>query len=245
MIPALVDQGIEWVLVDNGHFDRTLDDFPWSAASSIRPNRAEQRNGSVADKNSQWTQLNNVWAPTRVAAPWSYQPHYVRHVNPWTGEIKKIIAVPAGRYEGNENGRGGYGAFKPQNVWGEHIAKNNNATKPMIIVAHSDGDNFGMKNADAFHGQHGMFLDMIQANADFAHTTVQDYLDMYPPSGPTTSSTSSPAPGSASTAAPPTTTSGSKTTRATASTPTTGRGPSSSPPRTASSTPTTSKTAIR
>jgi hypothetical protein len=164
MIPALVDQGIEWVLVDNGHFDRTLNDFPWSAASSIRPNRAEQRNGSVADKNSQWTQLNNVWAPTRVAAPWSYQPHYVRHVNPWTGEVKKIIAVPAGRYEGNENGRGGYGAFKPQNVWGEHIAKNNNATKPMIIVAHSDGDNFGMKNADAFHGQHGLFLDMIQAN---------------------------------------------------------------------------------
>jgi hypothetical protein len=181
MIPALVDQGIEWVLVDNGHFDRTLDDFPWSAASSIRPNRAEQRNGSVADKNSQWTQLNNVWAPTRVAAPWSYQPHYVRHVNPWTGEVKKIIAVPAGRYEGNENGRGGYGAFKPQNVWGEHIAKNNNATKPMIIVAHSDGDNFGMKNADAFHGQHGLFLDMIQSNSDFAHTTVQDYLDMYPP----------------------------------------------------------------
>ncbi len=181
MIPALVDQGIEWVLVDNGHFDRTLSDFPWSAASSIKPNRAEQRNGSAANKNSTWTQLNNVWAPTRVAAPWSYQPHYVRHVDPSTGQVRKMIVVPAGRYEGNENGRGGYGAFKPENVWGTHIDKNNNPSKPMIIVAHSDGDNFGMKNADAFHGQHGLFLNMIQANPNFSHTTVQDYLDMYPP----------------------------------------------------------------
>lgn len=181
MIPALVSQGIEWVLVDNGHFDRTLNDFPWSAASSIKPNRAEQRNGSAANKNSTWTQLNNVWAPTRVAAPWSYQPHYVRHVDPASGQVRKIIAVPAARYEGNENGRGGYGAFKPENVWGSHIDKNNNPSKPMIIVAHSDGDNFGMKNADAFHGQHGLFLNMIQANPNFSHTTVQDYLDAYPP----------------------------------------------------------------
>ncbi|HMO03317.1 MAG TPA: carbohydrate-binding protein [Kiritimatiellia bacterium] len=184
MIPALVDEGIEWVFVDSGHFDRTLEDFPWSGASSIRPNLADVRNGTAASKASSWVQLQNVWAPTPVAAPFSYQPHRVRYVDPNSSpanpSVKSMIAVPAARYEGNENGRGGYGAFKPENVWGNKIDKNNNAQRPMLIVCHSDGDNFGMKNADAWHGQHGLFLNMIQSNPNFEHTTVQDYLSMYP-----------------------------------------------------------------
>ncbi|HMO49890.1 MAG TPA: carbohydrate-binding protein [Kiritimatiellia bacterium] len=184
MIPALVEEGIEWVMVDSGHFDRTLEDFPWSPASSIRPNRSEFRNGTAANKASQWVQLQNVWAPTPVAAPFSYQPHRVRYVDPHSDPanptVKSMIAVPAARYEGNENGRGGYGAFKPENVWGSNVDKNNNPQRPMIILCHSDGDNFGMKNADAFHGQHGLFLNMIQSNPNFSHTTVQDYLELYP-----------------------------------------------------------------
>lgn len=184
MIPALVDEGIEWVMVDSGHFDRTLEDFPWSSASSIRPNRSEHRNGTAANKASVWVQLSNVWAPTPVAAPFSYQPHRVRYVDPNSDPanpvVKSMIAVPAARYEGNENGRGGYGAFKPENVWGSNVDKNNNPQRPMLILCHSDGDNFGMKNADAFHGQHGLFLNMIQSNPNFSHTTVQDYLELYP-----------------------------------------------------------------
>ncbi|MBU1695250.1 MAG: hypothetical protein KKC51_14990, partial [Verrucomicrobia bacterium] len=156
-------------------------DFPWNDGSSCRPNKADVNNPGSTALNSQWVQLQNVWAPTQVLAPWAYQPHYAQHVDPWTGARQKIIAVPAGRYEGNENGRGGYGAFKPENVWGAQVDKNNNAAKPMMILCHSDGDNYGMKNSDAWNGQHGNFLSMCQANADFEHTSVQDYLSLYPP----------------------------------------------------------------
>jgi hypothetical protein len=184
MIPALVSEGIEWVLVDNGHIDRTLADFPWSSASSVRPNRADQRNGVVANWNSQWTSLQNIWAPTPVAAPFSYQPRRIRYVDPWSDPsnptVYSMIAVPAGRYEGNESGRGGYGAFKPENVWGPVADRNNNPNRPMIIVCHSDGDNYGMLNSDAYHAQFGYFLDMCQNNASFDNTTVQDYLELYP-----------------------------------------------------------------
>jgi hypothetical protein len=184
MVPALVSQGIEWVLVDSGHIDRTLEDLPWSSASSIRPNRADQRNGTTADWNSEWVQLQNVWAPTPVAAPFSYQPHRIRYVDPNSDPndpiIYEMLAVPAARYEGNENARGGYGAFKPENVWGSQVDKNNNPQRPMLMVAHSDGDNFGMLNADAYHGQHQAFLDMTLSNDDFAHTSIQDYLAEYP-----------------------------------------------------------------
>jgi len=182
MIPALVEEGMEWVIVDNGHLFRTVSDFPWSSASSCKPNAADLVNGSADSLGSEWVQLPNVWAPTKVLAPWSYQPHYVQHVNPETGETQKIIAVPAARYEGNENGRGGYGAFKPENVWGGEIAANSDASKPMLLLLHSDGDNYGMKNSDAWNGQQNNFLDMVQGNDDFEYTSVQDYLSLYPPS---------------------------------------------------------------
>ncbi|MFH0953072.1 MAG: carbohydrate-binding protein [Verrucomicrobiota bacterium] len=182
IIPALVEEGMEWVIVDNGHLFRAVEGFPWNSGSSCRPNPADVLNPSAEALGSQWVQLQNVWAPTKVLAPWAYQPHYVQHVNPWNGTIQKIVAVPAGRYEGNENGRGGYGAFKPENVWGAHVsAVNNNAQHPMLLLCHSDGDNYGLKNSDAWHAQHGYFLDMCQNNNDFENTTVQDYLQMYPP----------------------------------------------------------------
>ena len=182
IIPALVDEGMQWVIVDNGHLFRTVEGFPWNSGSSCRPNLAEVQTPKAEVLGSQWVQLQNVWAPTKVLAPWSYQPHYVQYVNPWDGSIQKIIAVPAGRYEGNENGRGGYGAFKPENVWGPVIASvNTNAQHPMLLLCHSDGDNYGMKNSDAWNGQHGNFLEMCKSNPDFENSTVQDYLQMYPP----------------------------------------------------------------
>lgn len=184
MIPALVAEGLEWVIVDNGHFDRATQNYPWAPASSIRPNAADQLNPDPATIGSKWVQLNNVWAPTKVSAPWGYQPHRVQYVDPNSSlsapDVKRIIAVPAARYEGNENGRGGYGSFKPENVWGSQVAANNNADRPMLILCHSDGDNYGMLNADAYHGQHQTFLNMTATNPDFEHTSVQDYLEMYP-----------------------------------------------------------------
>ena len=182
MIPALEEEGLQWVIVDNGHLFRAVPDFPWSDASSCRPNPAEIQNPSSAQLNSTWVQLQNVWAPTKVLAPWSYQPHYVQYINPYNGATQKIIAVPAGRYEGNENGRGGYGAFKPENVWGAHTDVNTDSAHPMMILCHSDGDNYGMKNSDAWHGQNDAFLDMCNANNSFEFTSIQDYLDQYAPS---------------------------------------------------------------
>ena len=184
IIPALVAEGLQWVIVDNGHLFRTVEGFPWNSGSSCRPNLADVQTPPAETLGSQWVQLNNVWAPTKVLAPWSYQPHYVQYVNPWNGAIQKIIAVPAGRYEGNENGRGGYGAFKPENVWGSLLgAVNNDAQHPMLLLCHSDGDNYGMKNADAWNGQYGNFLNMCQSQPqNFQSTSVQDYLQMFPPS---------------------------------------------------------------
>jgi len=37
MIPELLKAGIEWVLVDNIHFDRAHVDYPWTSGSNLYP----------------------------------------------------------------------------------------------------------------------------------------------------------------------------------------------------------------
>ena len=57
MVPALVAEGLDWVIVDNGHLFRTIEDFEWSSGSSCRPNRADVRNGSSTNLASTWVGL--------------------------------------------------------------------------------------------------------------------------------------------------------------------------------------------
>ena len=108
IIPALRDAGVEWVVVDNVHFDRTLADYPYVPGSNlVPPNPADQSNAAAVD----WVQLSGIWAPSRVAVPWGYQPHRARYVDPATGEASELVVVPGARYEGNEDARGGFGAL--------------------------------------------------------------------------------------------------------------------------------------
>ena len=45
MIPALVDEGFEWVLVDNIHFTRACQNYPHTDSSNLyAPNPADQVN---------------------------------------------------------------------------------------------------------------------------------------------------------------------------------------------------------
>jgi hypothetical protein len=165
MIPALVAEGLEWVLVDNIHFDRACLNYPHTNQSGLfAPNAADQTNADPAASGGAWVQLNNIWAPSPVSAPFGYQPHYVQYVNPETGAVTQIIAVPGARYEGNEDGRGGYGAFLYDQVMDQYIMYNTDAAHPMFVVLHHDGDNYG-GGSDAYY--HYNFQQMVAwAGAD-------------------------------------------------------------------------------
>ncbi len=182
IIPALVAEGIEWVLADNIHFDRACVGYPHTTASNLfAPNRADQFNPDPAASGGAWVQLNNLWAPSRVSAPFGYRPHYVQYVNPDTGAITRMIAVPAARYEGNEDGRGGYGAFLYDVVMDQYIAYNTDAAHPMFVVLHHDGDNYGGGSDSYYHHNFQNMVSWAGADPDYEITTVQDYLDRFPP----------------------------------------------------------------
>jgi len=182
MIPALVAEGIEWVLVDNIHFDRACQGYPHTNASNLfAPNRADQLNPNPADSGGAWVQLNNVWAPSRVSAPFGYQPHHAQWVDPDTGAVTQIVVVPAARYEGNEDGRGGYGAFLYDAVMDQYRAYNTDAAHPMFVVLHHDGDNYGGGTDAYYHSNFQNMVNWVSTDPDYDVSTVQDYLDRFPP----------------------------------------------------------------
>ncbi len=182
MIPALVDEGIDWVLVDNIHFDRACKGYPHTNASNLfAPSKADQVNPDPALSGGAWVQLNNLWAPSRVSAPFGYQPHHVQHVDPQTGAVQRVVAVPAARYEGNEDGRGGYGAFLYDVVMDQYLPYNTDPAHPMFVVLHHDGDNFGGGTHAYYHNNFQNMVNWVSGDPDYDMSTVQDYLERFPP----------------------------------------------------------------
>lgn len=180
MIPALKAEGIEWTLFDSIHLERAVENYPHTNASNLpAPNRADQINPAIPDE--QWVQLNNLWAPSKVAAPFAYRPHYAQYVDPNTGQAEKLVTVPAARYEGNEDGRGGFGALQYESVMSQYRHLNTDPNHPMFVVLHHDGDNFGGGSEAYYHGNFQNMVNWASSTPNYDVTTVQDYLDRFPP----------------------------------------------------------------
>ncbi len=179
MIPALADEGIEWALIDNIHFERTCEGYPWASEGGLyEPNGSDILNPNPGD----WIQLNNLWAPTKVSAAWSSKPKWIEYADPETGEVTRIIGVPADRYLGNEDGRGGFGALQYESVMSQFESYNTDSEHPILIVLHHDGDNYGGGSESYYHSNFQNFVNWLQSNPSrFVCTTIQDYLDMFPP----------------------------------------------------------------
>jgi len=181
MIPALVAEGFDWTIVDNIHFDRATKNYPHTDASNLyAPNRADAVNPDPAASGGAWVQLNNLWAPSRVSAPFSYRPHNVQYVDPSTGATQRIVAVPGARYEGNEDARGGYGAFLYKQVMDQYKQYNTDPNHPLLVVLHHDGDNYGGGSDSYYHGNFQNMVNWAAADPDYDVTTIQDYLDRFP-----------------------------------------------------------------
>ncbi|MBP7496241.1 MAG: T9SS type A sorting domain-containing protein, partial [Bacteroidales bacterium] len=179
MIPALKDEGIEWAIVDNIHFDRACNSYPFSTSGNLyEPNKADIINPNPND----WKALKDLWAGTPVSIKWGHTPHFAQYIDPATGNISKIIVVPGSRYLGNEDGRGGFGALQYEKVMSQFEELNTDPKHPILIVLPHDGDNYG-GGSDGYYGSNfDGFVDWVKNNSSrFVCTTIQDYLQKFPP----------------------------------------------------------------
>lgn len=179
MIPALVDEGLQWVMVDNIHFERNCKNYPFSTSANLyEANPADIQN---ADPND-WIGLNGLWCPSKVSAAWAHKPHFVEYTDPNNGKKYRMIAVPTSRYLGNEDGRGGFGALQYEAVMSQLEPYNNDPNHPILIVLHHDGDNYGGGSSGYYGSNFQSFVSWLKTNSvRFVCTTVQDYLQMFPP----------------------------------------------------------------
>ena len=179
MIPALRAEGLDWVLVDNIHFERAAAGYPFNAGGNVyEPNAADARNANPGD----WVSLTGVWAPTPVSGGWGHRPHFVQYRDPATGTVYRMVAVPADRYMGTEDARGGFGALQYDAVMSQLAPYNTDPAHPLLVVLAHDGDNYGGGTDSYYHSNFAAFVSWLEANPGrFVCTTVEDYLQMFPP----------------------------------------------------------------
>ncbi|HMP74302.1 MAG TPA: glycosyl hydrolase family 57 [Kiritimatiellia bacterium] len=182
MIPALVEAGIEAVIYDSHHRARAVRNYPYAGKEEgmLPPNPAEQMNDPVHD----WYQLKNVWAGSKIS-PGTLRPEYVGYTDP-DGVTHKIIAVPAERYLGNEDARGGFGALQYPDCFGQlyrHLEDTDgfDPKHPPFFLLHSDGDNYGGGTDSYYRHNTERLVEWLQQDDRFELTTVEDYLEQFPP----------------------------------------------------------------
>lgn len=182
MIPWLNKAGVKAVIYDSIHRYRACKNYPYPGIEEgmLPPDPAQQENPQVDD----WTSLQNIWAPGKIS-PSLLKPEYIKYEDV-DGSVHKIIGVPAERYIGNEDARGGYGALQYEHVLSQLYSSiiehgTYDPKHPPFFVLHSDGDNHG-GGADSYYRHNTQRLvEWVGADERFELTTIEDYLDMFPP----------------------------------------------------------------
>ncbi|HZH79626.1 MAG TPA: carbohydrate binding domain-containing protein [Archangium sp.] len=143
IIPTLQKLGIQWSVIGDNHFSRTLKDYPFlndpgSDTLVSPPNRADLRNTSTVGS---WVsvQMAHEQQVIRNKYPFASTPHWVRYVDPATGAESRIVGVPV-----NQNGSWLEGWEGEATVDVTHLRSFEGLVpqKQFFVIAH-DGDNSG------------------------------------------------------------------------------------------------------
>lgn len=182
MIPALKEAGINAVIYDSIHRYRSCKEYPYSGLSEgmLPPNPADQQNPQSKD----WLQLSNIWAGSKIS-PSLLKPEYIKYEDV-DGKTYSLIGIPAERYLGTEDGRGGFGALQYENVLTQILNciiqfNSFDPLHPPFFVLHSDGDNHGGGADSYYHHNTERLVAWIKNDPRFELTTIEDYLNKYPP----------------------------------------------------------------
>jgi hypothetical protein len=108
------------------------------------------------------------------AYPFSFRPHYAQYVDPITGNVSKIIVVPAAM---GMSWQDGYECYGPNDM--ETIAAGSDPAHPNLVLLAHDGDNdFG--GGYSYYTQCVSGLVSAAASQGIEATTIQQYLSDFP-----------------------------------------------------------------
>ncbi|WNG48981.1 alpha-amylase [Archangium minus] len=143
LIPTLAKLGIQWSVIGDNHFSRTLKDYPFlndpgSDTLVSPPNRADLQNTSNVGS---WVslQMAHEQQVIRNKYPFASTPHWVRYVDPATGAESRVVGIPV-----NQNGSWleGWEGEATVDVVNLKSFEGLVPQKQFFVIAH-DGDNSG------------------------------------------------------------------------------------------------------
>jgi hypothetical protein len=179
MIPLLVEEGYEWTIVANSHIARTCTNYLEIAQRGNSgwnidpPNRADQLGPSVP--------ANQWWSGTldgrggAFPAPFAYQAHRTKYVDPDTGLESSITIVPMCDLLSYQNGFSSMGTGDID----AHIAPFNDTNQPSIVLMAHDGDN-AWGGGSSYYQSSVPDLFNEAASKGYRPTTIQQFLADHP-----------------------------------------------------------------
>jgi hypothetical protein len=177
LIDVLVEEGYEWTLVASHHISRTSPSYNDRANPegsygiySSPPNKADQLSPRFDNASQWWYGMPNPGNAAWNVAPFAYQLHRVKYVNPETGQEKKMYAVPSDDVLSYRYGYANEGIGKIV----DHIAPHANV--PVIVIPSTDGDNaWGGGSSSWFEATPQLFGE--SANRGYKPSAPQDFVN--------------------------------------------------------------------
>ena len=181
LIDVLVDEGYQWVIVPSHHLSRTCPTYNTQANPegsyniySSPPNKADQLGPSPT--TGWWYGEPNPGNAAWNVAPYAYQLHKVKYVNPETGAEKTMVAVPSDdvlsyRYGYANEGTGKIGSFISPFA--------TDPSRPVIVMPSTDGDNaWGGGSSSWFEATPQLY------NGGYRASTPQDFVNQFGANAP-------------------------------------------------------------
>lgn len=177
MVDVLADEGYQWVIVASHHLSRTSPTYNQKADPegsfnifSSPPNKADQVGPVIND--GWWFGTGNVGETAWNVAPFAYQLHKAKYVNPETGAEKTIIMVPSDDVQSYKAGYSGW----QKGLIDTHISPfANDSARPCIVMPSTDGDNAWGGGSSSWDGDAPGLLN----NGTYPGVAVQDFVNQF------------------------------------------------------------------
>jgi hypothetical protein len=175
IIKVLVEQGFEWSVIANSHLARTLNDYPINYGTSGTnydpPNAADK----VQTNGVHWWNGQTDGRGGTFAAPYCYQAHKAKYVDPNNGTEYSLTVVPMCDLLSYRNGYATMGTGEID----QFIAPYNNNSQPSLVLMAHDGDNAWGGGYDYYNNSVPGFANAA-AGQGYVPTTVQQFLSDHP-----------------------------------------------------------------
>jgi hypothetical protein len=177
MIDVLVEEGYEWAIVASHHLSRTSPSYNDKANPegsfnifSSPPNKADQIGPTAS--SGWWFGTGNVGETAWNLAPFAYQLHKAKYVNPETGAEKTIMLVPS---DDIQSYKAGYSGWQKGLIDANISPFASDPNRPCIVMPSTDGDNAWGGGSSSWDGD----APGLMNNGTYPGVTPQGFVNQY------------------------------------------------------------------